>query len=74
MSIQITRDQFEALRPISLGQIEHEVDGEYSYETFLDEDGNEIAFSSSRTVAHNEVDEADDYLSTETTYHLKNHD
>lgn len=74
MSIQITREQFEALRPISLGQIEHEVDGEYSYETFLDEDGNEIAFSSSHTTANNEVDEEDDYLSTQTTYHLKNHE
>jgi hypothetical protein len=74
MSIQITREQFEALRPISLGQIEHEVDGKYRYETFLDEDGNEIAFSSTSTEAYNEVDEKDDYLSQITTYTLISHD
>lgn len=74
MSIQITREEFEALRPFGEGRITTESDNRYFYETFLDEDGEEIAFSTTSRELAGEVDEADDYLVTKTTYTLIHHD
>lgn len=44
-AIKITESQFEALRPSRESLIEFESDTEYSTETFLDDQGREIAFA-----------------------------
>ena len=48
MSKQITEAEFEALRPMNKDLVTIERDGEFSYETFFDYDGNEIAFATCR--------------------------
>ncbi|MCM3679495.1 hypothetical protein [Sphingomonas paucimobilis] len=42
----ISRDEFEALRPMNDDLVAIERDTEFWYETFLNEDGDEIAFAS----------------------------
>lgn len=74
MATEITRDQFEALRPLDEARITTEHDHRYFHETFLDEDGEEIAFSTTSTELAGEIDENDDYLVQRTTYTLLQHD
>lgn len=46
--MEITKEQFDALRPMNADLIKRERDGAYEYETIVDDDGNEIAFASYR--------------------------
>lgn len=51
MSPAITKEQFDALRPLNPDLVREERDGAYLYEVIFDGEGNEVAFASWRAGA-----------------------